>query len=156
MDYRKFIIDGTREIFETMLMAEVSPGQQKDVQPEEFERDLTSMVGMAGACRGMLAIHCPKPIALAITGALLGIELDDVCEDVFDAMGEMANMIAGNVKAVLCNKGLDVSLSIPSVVSGPDFQVDSLVEGSRTVVAFDTQGGEFLVELRLEETAVAA
>ncbi len=156
MDYRKFIIDGTREIFETMLMAEVSPGQQRDIQPEQFERDLTSMVGMAGACRGMLAIHCSKKVALAITGALLGIEFKDVCEDVFDAMGEMANMLAGTVKAVLCNMGLDVSLSIPSVVSGPDFQVDSLADGSRTVVAFDTLGGAFLVELRLEDSAVAA
>ncbi|GAB4165617.1 MAG: hypothetical protein Tsb0017_07560 [Geothermobacteraceae bacterium] len=156
MDFAQCLSDGTREIFTTMLMADVTGGNPWDRSSEEFDRDLTSMVGMAGGCRGLVAIHCSKQVALGVTGFLLGMDVEDFGEDVFDAMGEFANMLAGSVKAELSARGLEVSLAIPSVVTGPDYSVDSSIEGENVVLRFETEHGPFLVELQLESSAVAA
>lgn len=156
MDFSQCLSKGTQDIFATMLMAPVSGGELWSEPTDAFARDLTSMVAMAGACRGMVAIHCPKPVALGLTGLLLGLDVDEFGEDVFDAMGEFANMLAGSVKQELCNRGLEVNLAIPSVVTGPDYSVDSSVDGDRLALRFETESGAFLVELQLESSAVAA
>ncbi|MCW9050453.1 MAG: chemotaxis protein CheX [Deltaproteobacteria bacterium] len=45
----------------------------------------------------MLAIHCPEAVGLTRAGSMLGIELDEINADVKDALGEIANMVAGGV-----------------------------------------------------------
>ncbi len=156
MEFSQCLLEGTREIFDTMLMAPVSGGEAWTGPTATFDRDMTSMVSMAGACRGLVAIHCPKSVALGVTGLLLGMDVAEFGEDVFDAMGEFANMLAGSVKSELSARGFEVELAIPSVVTGPDYTIDSSADRDIWVLRFETDSGPFLVELQLESSAVAA
>lgn len=55
-----------------------------------------------------------------LTRALLGMEPDEAVspEDVHDAVGEIANMVAGGVKTKLVGLGVDAQLGLPIFIHG--------------------------------------
>ena len=151
MDLMNCISEATQEIFQSMLAFEVQPGAPM-VERQKLLRDTVSgMVGMAGLYRGMLAIHVPYTIAKNITSTFLCIEVEDIDDDVKDAIGELANMLAGSVKSMLTDNGKDVKLAIPSAVCGREYEVECLADGDGVVVPFQLDGGEFLVECFLQK-----
>jgi chemotaxis protein CheX len=112
---------------------------------------MTGMVGFAGIYSGVISVHCPVDLALKITSNMLGIECDEVNEDLNDAIGEIANMLGGGVKQVLSKGGQDVKLSIPTVISGEDYTVNSLSDIDCVVIPFKIGGDKFLVGLTLKK-----
>ena len=151
MDNRAIIIDATTEIFSSMIMLEAIPQTPLSSRDPDFICSVSGMIGMAGLYRGMLAIHAPTDVALAITGSFLGMEPAEVDDDVRDAIGELANMLAGSIKHLLSDQGSDIKLSIPSTICGRDYRVDCSPSGQSHVVPFGIPNGTFLVELQLEK-----
>ncbi len=151
MDLIKCITNSTLEIFNTMLMFEVSPGTPLVRRNESFRNTISGMIGMAGVYKGVLAVHAPNPVAMAITGALLGMEVPEINEDVKDAIGEIANMLAGNVKGSLSANSQDIKLSIPSTICGGEYRMDCHPDGEAVIIPFTVADGEFLVELYIQQ-----
>ncbi len=111
---------------------------------------ITGMVGLAGTHKGVLAVHIPHKVAMAITSSFLMMDVDEINEDVHDAVGEIANMIGGNVKTILSEKGGDIDLSLPSTITGSQYSFQSEKEVDKVIIDFDTGNGHFLVEMDLE------
>jgi chemotaxis protein CheX len=81
--------------------------------PEHPANDIAAMVGLSGAWQGRVVICGSTPMARAATAALLGIGDDEVSSsDILDALGELANIIGGNIKSMLPEPSL---LTLPSV-----------------------------------------
>ncbi|GAA2356161.1 chemotaxis protein CheX [Dactylosporangium salmoneum] len=95
--------------------------------PEKPETDVTASVSVTGAWRGHVLVSCSEPAAKNVAAALLGIDFDDVAEeDVADALGELANIIGGNVKSLLPEP---CALSLPHVhVDGSNGRYPSVTE----------------------------
>lgn len=142
-------LEATQEVFETMLMLEVTPEPPLSVQVSNFTDSVSGMVGLAGNCKGMLAVHASDDVAMAITERFLGLAVDSVDDDVTDAFGELANMLAGNIKMVLDESGREITLSVPSYVFGPDYHVECIADAEWVVIPFESDAGEFLVELQM-------
>ena len=62
-----------------------------------------------------------------------------------DAVGELANIIAGAAKADL--QGLNVTISLPSVVVGTNHKVTTPKDIPSIVIPFSCTHGEFVVEV---------
>jgi chemotaxis protein CheX len=78
-------------------------------------------VYLAGAWRGAVLLECDRSQACQFTSRLISIPVpEEVNADVRDAMGELANMLGGNLKSVLPR---GVVLSMPSVVEGSDYSL---------------------------------
>lgn len=146
-----FVIDATREVFSTMVMMDVVDDFPLKEPVSRFKCSITGMVGFAGIYSGVISIHCPVNLALKITSNMLGVDCDEVNEDLNDAIGEIANMLGGSVKQVLSKGGLDVKLSIPTVISGEDYTVNSLSDNDCIVVPFTAEGHTLLVGLTLKK-----
>lgn len=151
MDLAKIIADATQEIFETMIMLPVTPGEARSDGAQKYHCTVSGMVGLAGLFKGMIAIHTPDAIAKGITGSFLGMDVDEITEDVTDAIGELANMLAGTVKLALSQNGKDITLSIPSTISGEEYSINCILETDRVIMPFTLESGEFLVELQIEK-----
>lgn len=149
MLHTKIIIDSTQEIFSTMIMLEITPGEPFTRGKEMLTNSISGLVGLAGTTKGMLAIHLPNQVAKLITTAFLGLEVEEIDEDVRDAIGELANMLAGSIKSALDPKGSDIKLSMPSAVHGEEYSVNCLANTQSFTVPFDLDGKTFLVELQL-------
>ncbi|MBG0818626.1 chemotaxis protein CheX [Planomonospora sp. ID82291] len=73
-------------------------------------------VSVTGAWEGHVIMTFSEQAAELASAALLGMEADEVTpDDVADAVGELVNVIGGNVKSLLPDGSL---LSLPHVVTG--------------------------------------
>lgn len=109
------------------------------------------MVGLAGTYNGLVSVHIPWPLAIKFTSLMLGMEVTEVDDDVNDAMGEVANMIAGSFKQHLSKGGSDIQLSTPSVVNGSDYMVTSGSNIENITLKFAANEQWFLVSLTIED-----
>jgi chemotaxis protein CheX len=104
----------TREVWSSFLDGDPSgllaggPGLDGD--------RVTGCVHLSGAYTGSIMLQCSAPAARDAAAALFCIQPGDVtASEVVDAIGELANMVGGNVKSMLPGPSL---LSLPSVVHG--------------------------------------
>jgi len=147
----RYIIEATREVFSTMVAMEIVDCYPLVDPVTKFHCSITGMVGMAGSYTGMLSIHCPALLAMKMTSNMLGMEVEEVGEDVQDALGEIANMLGGHVKQVLSKGGLDLNLSIPTVISGETYTIHSTNNDDCVVIPFQCEDDRFLVGLTLKK-----
>ena len=91
-------------------------------------------------------------VLLSALRSFLGMDVKEINADVEDAIGELANMLGGNVKTLLSKNGRDVSLSLPTTITGEAYNFQMASENTeRTVVRFESDHGRFHVELQLEK-----
>lgn len=150
-DMAKYVIDATKEIFSTMVMLDVEDCFPLTESVTKFHCSITGMVGLVGTYTGIMSIHCPQSLAMKITSNMLGMDVEEVGEDVNDALGEIANMLGGHVKMVLSKGGLDMNISIPTVIAGEEYTINSMSESDCVVVPFLTEEDRFLVSLKLQK-----
>jgi chemotaxis protein CheX len=150
MDFHAKIVEVTKEIFEAMIMMDVTPGQPLTEHVSKFKCSLSAMVGFAGFKKGNLTIHAPEKVAIGLTQNFLGTEIEEINEDVQDAMGELANMIAGSLKPIISNEGKSIELSLPSVVYGKEYTMTVVSKADWIIVPFTVSHGQFLVGLEFK------
>jgi CheY-specific phosphatase CheX len=106
---------------------------------------LTSAVHLTGDWNGAVLFECDRGHACELAGRFLSIdpphEVDDIVRDV---VGELANMIGGNLKCILTR---GIHLSVPAVVDGSDYTIRLCGSGTRERVAFRGAGETFWVTL---------
>ena len=151
MEIREKIIESTQEIFSTMVMMEVSVSDEELTDRRVMSDSISGIIGLAGTHKGVLAIHLPKVVALAITSSFLGMDVDEIGPDVEDAVGELANMLGGNIKTILSQKGRDIELSMPTTISGKQYDFQPTKDAEQVAIPFVTDAGNFVIELQLEK-----
>jgi chemotaxis protein CheX len=78
-------------------------------------------VAVTGAWQGCVLLAAPTPLARTVAAAMFDLPADRLTDDeVADALGELTNMIAGNVKSLLPGPS---SLSMPAVTVGASYTV---------------------------------
>lgn len=80
---------------------------------------------------------------------MFGEEITEVNHEVEDAVGEITNMISGDARRVLEEKGVVLKSAIPTVISGPGHQVSHITTGPCVAIPFSTEGGDFTLEICL-------
>lgn len=144
------LIESTIEIFTGMVMMDVSVAGAAMEKIGPLKQSITGMVGLAGTHKGVLAVHFPKQIALDVTSSFLGMDVGEINEDVQDAIGEIANMLGGNLKTILSDRGRDIQLSLPSTISGDEYAFSSQADAEQIILPFQAPSGIFFVEVELE------
>jgi chemotaxis protein CheX len=148
---REFIVaaitSATNELFSTMLDLPIESGDSMAKDEVEASSGLVALIGLAGAWAGTGSIACTGALACTLATQLLGMPVEAVNEDVLDAVGEITNMILGNVKTMLEEKVGPMGLSTPTVIFGRNFQTRSARVHAWTLVPFNVNGEKLLVQL---------
>ena len=143
------LIAVTRDVFATMLDKTVEFGEPSYTGPQP-SANVVATVGFAGTLSGYVSLCVSYEAALEIAQALLGSEADEAPEHVRDAAGEMANMIAGNVRTAMADRGETVGISMPIVTVGTDFSTAALRDVSQAVCPFKVGQQNMFVYLVLQ------
>ena len=138
------------EIFASMVMMEIDVSEIDLDLDAPLKESLTAIIGFSGTTKGLVALHMPKSVALAITSSFLMMEVNDINEDVKDAIGELTNMISGEVKNKLISNGWTVDLSIPTTISGDSYDFRCGSDTERLLTSFKIGAGIFTVDLQLQ------
>lgn len=136
-DVDTLVTSAVREVFDTMLNLRL--------ETVEFNENalsggthIASAVGFIGRLTGVVYIYSDEAFAKHITGALLGLSQSEIESDemVNDAMGEISNMVVGQIKSRLSDRGLPCTLTIPSIVRGSNFTIEAISSTVRRVSCF--------------------
>lgn len=143
------MIESVHDIFLAFLSLEVFPGpsieKPDDTPYEPPKTDMTALIGFSGAVRGGIHLACPQHVALTLAGSLSGTSFDTVCPDSNDALGELANMIAGGVQTRLASLG-EIQLTPPAIISGSNVDLSYQKNLSSVKQYFKLDAGPFFVE----------
>jgi chemotaxis protein CheX len=72
------------------------------VAPGKLSKEIVAGVAVSGAWHGLVLVACSSVASREAAAALLGMDAAEVTDgDVDDALGELANVIGGNVKSLL-------------------------------------------------------
>ena len=112
--------------------------------------DISGVIGLAGEATGSVAVTFPAILARRIYVNMVGQEAADLNAEVRDAVGEIANMIAGGAKATLAQQGFDFRIAIPSIVVGPGHTIEHKGTGPCLVVPFTLEGDTFWLEVSFD------
>lgn len=113
-------IDDLRSVIDAVLTATF--GLVATESPDGASSSMiSSLVGIAGEWNGAVIVGCSPPLAARLASLMFGVpEAEVTREHLEDTMGEMANMVGGNVKSLIPPPN---SLSLPTVVEGRDYRV---------------------------------
>ena len=116
------------------------------------ETHVAGVVGFIGKLSGVVYVYTTQSFARLITATLLGLDNSEVedAEMVNDAMGEMANMLVGQMKSRLTDRGIPCVLTIPSVVRGSHFSVEVISSTEGHVFSFEAEGNRIFVHFLLK------
>jgi chemotaxis protein CheX len=113
----------------------------------EAQGEQTAMVGMAGALRGMITVRCSRSAAGKLASLMLGQDGATNPAMTRDALGEICNMIAGNFKAKVSNLADHCMLSVPTVITGEDYAMDTASPHDSVTLALAYEGECICVSL---------
>jgi chemotaxis protein CheX len=113
-----------QEVFEIMLGCRLEPAAGSE---QKVASEVTAMVGLAGELCGILSMGCGSRSAHLIAARMLGSDVASG-EQVWDALGEICNMIAGNFKNKLSGTADRCMLSVPTVITGAEYNFHSLAD----------------------------
>jgi chemotaxis protein CheX len=140
--------------FRTMLNCRATRGPlrlKQDIFPP-FE--ISGVVGLSGKAAGTVVVSLSEAVALRATSAMLMMDATEIDSDVIDAVGEITNMVAGSAKAELYE--YELSISLPSVITGRGHEVRFPSNVTPLCVPFETDWGALHLEVGLTEVAVSA
>jgi chemotaxis protein CheX len=144
-EWLPFLELACQEVFEIMLGCKLEARKPEDDLPPEF----TAMVGLAGQLCGVLTLRCNAQSATLMASKMLGVDLKQADEHMWDALGEVCNMIAGNFKNKLTGMADRCMLSVPTVITGADYSFHALADASPLEVTFAFEGLPISVALEI-------
>jgi len=111
-------------VFQNFCRIEVKPGRVYFLLREEYEKkwDISGLIGLSGEVMGAVAISMSDQTAVKITKSLTGKDHSAFDTDVTDAVGEIINIIAGNVKKDF-EEELRIKISLPSIIKGKNHSI---------------------------------
>ncbi|MGD0096742.1 MAG: chemotaxis protein CheX [Terracidiphilus sp.] len=138
-----------KSVFLTMMDLELS-NSDKPWHPGGDR--LTSFVQLTGEWNGAVMLECSRDQACHFAGRILAIDPPEtVDDDVRDVIGELANMIGGNMK---CGMAPGVRLSMPTVLNGSDYDLRVCGSQVQERIAFQCEDKPFWVTVLSDGSSI--
>ncbi len=137
----------TLNVLKTMAFTEATAGKPYVKKDQIAGGDVSGIIGITGETEGSLSISFSEPCICYIVSNMFGETITKINKEVEDAVGEITNMISGDARRELAEKGLVLQGSIPTVVSGKNHSIKHLAKGPSIAIPFSTKAGHFVVEV---------
>ncbi|KKM69842.1 hypothetical protein LCGC14_1446730 [marine sediment metagenome] len=135
------VIDAAIETFAATCSLELQPQGKDGVDGVTGDGVIVAVISLVGDIEWSVLLGLPRETATTAVRTFAGFELDFDSEDMGDAVGELANMLAGATKAKLDQRGIKVEISLPSVMRGEHVHVLSQSNVQSVLTCFGTAAG---------------
>ena len=103
------------ETFETMIAMPLEPDEDSSLSLADHGF-LTGSVKFTGQSNGLVTLAFSPHFSLELAGRLLGGDMDEhTPEAINDVIGELVNIVTGNLQSKLCDAGLMSEVGLPQV-----------------------------------------
>ncbi len=140
-------LKATTNVIKTMAFTEVVPGKPYLKKDGPAGGDISGIIGITGETDGSMSISFSEGCICQIVSNMFGESVTQINKEVEDAVGEITNMISGDARRELAEKGHVLKGAIPSVISGKNHTIKHMSNGPAIAIPFSTAGGHFIVEV---------
>jgi CheY-specific phosphatase CheX/anti-anti-sigma regulatory factor len=111
--------------------------------------ELGAIAGLSSAYfNGSILLVLPKETFLGIMSRMFGARYTEINDDIKDGPAEILNIILGNIRSSLNEKGFALALAIPSTVRGANVSIATPLGSDNTVaLPFESDCGAFHIKL---------
>jgi flagellar motor switch protein FliN len=159
LDYKGKIAAAVVDVFETMFSLKLEAVETVSATSLTGVRNVSS-VGFAGDATGIISIHVGTDLCRRMAANMLGMQPEEIegGDEINDMLGELGNIVGGNLKSALTDTGLRCALSTPSCTTGSDFMIETLNLERYERFAFRTEPHMVFVEMgvKISDLAKAA
>jgi len=113
----------TQNVFKTMLSTQINLGKPSVKANNLTLGEVTGIMGFAGDKKGTFTISFSKECATYAYRAMIGEDVPTINSDVVDAIGELTNIISGQIRVELEKIGVNLSASLPTVIVGQNVAI---------------------------------
>jgi chemotaxis protein CheX len=138
-------ITATCNTFQTMCATPVTVGKPELKTGNDPSGDVSAIIGFSGDATGAVVLRLSFDTAAKTATRFAGMKIDPEHPDFADALGELADMVAGGAKDHF--EGLNINVSLPSVVVGKAHSVSASKSAPRLIIPCKTDLGNFSVEV---------
>ena len=149
VEIAKHFVKATASILATMAGINALPGKPYVKKDQIACGDISAIIGVTGPKNGTISVSFPFASAKALVVGMLGDDIENLEQDMQDAVGEVANMVSGQARASIAESGLVLQGSTPSVVVGKDHTIHHMTKATVMAIPFTMPDGEFTVEFCL-------
>jgi chemotaxis protein CheX len=141
-------VNSVRAVFAAMIKIPTTVQRPHLKMDASTPYDVTSIIGFSGDVVGSVVVSMHLQTAARIVSSFAGTEIAPNTPDYADAIGEIANMIAGCAKKDL---GKAASITVPTVVFGNGHCIARLSDVPTVVIPVATPVGDFVVEVNVKQ-----
>jgi len=145
-------LEATKAVFETMVKLPVT-FEKPQLGTGKQQYDVSGIIGFSGDVVGSVVVGFTNLAAVQIASVFAGSRLQVGTPDFADAIGELANMIAGGAKAKFV--GQNVSIGCPSVVVAVSHQISSPSSAASICIFCNTAAGRFVIDVNIQSSVNA-
>lgn len=150
-DYINPFLTSLTSTFQTMVNCELRRGKLELKQHAKLKYPVSGVIGLSGKAVGTVVINLSESVARKSASAMLMMEITEINDDVVDAVGELANMVAGAAKAEL--EEYELSISLPNVITGSHHDIRFPSNVTPICVPFESDFGPLVLEVGLASIA---
>lgn len=150
-DLENILKNAAVTVFTTMLKTSPEFGALEPIAPNG-EQQVTGAVNVTGALNGTIYFCSSAAMARRLTCRMLSMSDSEIEDDamVNDVIGELTNMLAGQVKLKVHQSHGSCLLTVPSVVRGSAFKACITGPCVRKSISFKCDGGNASLEAALK------
>jgi chemotaxis protein CheX len=144
-------VEAANTVFKTVLDCDIQRRLMSFKKSDMPGYEISGVIGLSGKVAGAVVLSVSTPLAFKVVETLLGTRVSEIDADVVDAVGELTNMIAGGAKTALAH--LEMSIGLPSVVTGGSHSISFASRVPPLGILFDTTWGPMTLEVTMETRA---
>ena len=150
IEIAKAFIAATNNILSTM--ANISPTAGKPFVKKDHTAlgDFSAIIGVTGEHKGSICVTFTREGAISVVQAMLGDDIENLENDAVDTVGEIANMVSGQARAAIAEKGVVLQGSTPTIITGEKHRITHMSKSPVMCIPFTMPNGAFTVEFCLE------
>jgi chemotaxis protein CheX len=152
VDYINPFIEATINTFATM--ANITPVRERVFLKGDGEEvyGVSGIIGLGGEATGAVVLNFPEQVAISAVGRFVGEEFTGITAGVVDGVGELTNIIAGDAKNRLIQKGYKFEIGLPKIVTGRNYITAQNKSVPCIVISFTCELGKFCIEVSLKKS----
>ncbi len=136
-----------QEVFQTMAKVKITIGKVSLKTTGNATYGVCGIIGFSGEIAGSVVVSFSDTAAEKLIEAFAGVKMTRSDPDFADAVGELANMIAGSAKKSM---SAVASISVPSVVIGKEYTIAVMPRCPCLVIPCGSPLGDFTVEVSIK------
>lgn len=144
-------INATVTVLETMAFMKVEAGKPYLKKDNVGVGDVSGILGLTGVANGTISVTFEKECILTIVSNMFGETMEELNNEITDAVGELTNMISGQARRELEEMGKIFNAAIPSVITGTNHSIIHYTNGPKIAIPFSTGNGDFTIEVCFEK-----